>query len=449
MESTAGLFSSTIRMRNAIPGKPVPEPAALRPVQLVWLAAAVFVVSAGYGALMPVLPGWLSSLMPGASTSEIARHVGFFSGVYAAGVLVGAPLWGAISDRVGRTRILIIGLVGYVASQLLLLVPGLENPWGLYALRTAAGFFVAAVVPVVSALVAEHTPQNKRARRFAWLSAMSLLGFLFGPGLSEVADGVRSWIGAGAATAATSARAVIMLSALFGAAMMLGLARILPSVGTPDGAAPEDSTSSGADRTTALYWLSGVITMVLAGFELGIVLQGQQHTEMSSRQVAMMFAECSLAMLIVNGLLFLSGLLEKISSRTLIAAGLFLAMSGLAVMAWHSAEGWLYLGIGLTSAGTGLVLPVIAYLAAGVSRQKLGVTMGALAAAAGLGQTLGSSLGGWLFGALAQGSFGLLMVPLVGMLVLLLARPEWWSVTPGTSTLRPDRLSAKGNQGAL
>ena len=73
---------------------------------------------------MPVLPGWLGSLMPGASAPEVARHVGFFSGVYAAGVLVGAPLWGAISDDVGRSRILIIGLIGYIASQLLLLVPG-------------------------------------------------------------------------------------------------------------------------------------------------------------------------------------------------------------------------------------------------------------------------------------------------------------------------------------
>ena len=431
---------------RAVPVGLAAKPAALRPVQLAWLAAAVFVVSAGYGALMPVLPGWLGSLMPTAGAAEIARHVGFFSAVYAAGVLVGAPLWGVISDQVGRTRILIIGLVGYVGSQLLLLVPGLENLWGLYALRAATGFFVAAVVPVVSALVAEHTPENKRARRFTWLSAMSLLGFLFGPGLSEVADGVRSWAGAGALTAATSARAVIMLSALFGAAMMLGLARTLPSASTPDGAVPEDSTSSGGDRTTALCWLSGVVTMVLAGFELGIVLQGQQHTEMSSRQVAMMFAECSLAMLIVNGLLFLSGLLEKISSRVLIAAGLLLAMSGLAVMAWHTAEAWLYLGIGLTSAGTGLVLPVIAYLAAGVSRQKLGTTMGALAAAAGLGQTLGSSLGGWLFGALAQGGFGLLIVPLAGILALLLARPEWWSATPGKSNSHPYRLPAKGKQ---
>jgi len=32
------------------------EPADLRPMQLAWLAVAVFIVSAGYGALLPLLP---------------------------------------------------------------------------------------------------------------------------------------------------------------------------------------------------------------------------------------------------------------------------------------------------------------------------------------------------------------------------------------------------------
>lgn len=409
---------------------------ALRTAQLAWLAAAVFVVSAGYGALMPVLPGWLGSMMPGVGTNEISRHVGFFSGVYAAGVLVGALLWGVISDRLGRGRILIIGLIGYVGTLLLMLIPTLTGLWGLYALRGATGFFVAAVVPVVSALVAEHTPEEKRARRFAWLSAMSLLGFLFGPGLIQVADGVGFLAGLGPATAANSARTVIVLSAVLGALMMLGLARTLPELRAPEAIARKGSTTGAVGHTAALCWLSGMVTVVLAGFEVGIVLQGQQHADMSTRRVAMMFAECSLVMLFVNAALFFTGMLEKVSSRALIAIGLVLAAAGLAVMAWHGAEDWLYVGISLTSGGTGLVLPVIAYLAAGVSHQKLGTTMGALAAAAGLGQMLGSSLSGWLFGAIAQLSFGLLMLPLGVMLVFLIVRPGWWS-----GALQPSRDS--------
>ena len=173
------------------------EPAGLRPVQVAWLAGSVFIVSAGYGALLPVLPGWLASMLPGANANEVGRHVGFLSGVYAAGVLVGAPLWGVVSDRVGRGRVMMLGLVGYVASLLLLLIPAVASLWGIYTLRATTGFFVAAVVPVVAALVAEHTPEKQRARRFAWLGAMSLLGFLFGPALSAAASGVGPWLAEG------------------------------------------------------------------------------------------------------------------------------------------------------------------------------------------------------------------------------------------------------------
>ena len=156
----------------------------LRRSQLGWLAGSVFIVSAGYGALLPVLPGWLALLMPGASSSEVGRHIGFLSGVYAAGVLLGAPLWGIVSDRVGRDRILIIGLVGYVASSLLLLMPSISGGVGivwLYALRGTTGFFVAAVVPVVAALVAEHTPPEMRARRLPGWVPCRCSGFCSAP----------------------------------------------------------------------------------------------------------------------------------------------------------------------------------------------------------------------------------------------------------------------------
>lgn len=400
---------------------------ALRPVPLAWLAAAVVVVSAGYGALLPVLPGWLASLMPGANASEVGRHVGFLSGVYAVGVLLGAPLWGIVSDRIGRGRILIVGLLGYVSSLLFLLVPAMSGLWGIYALRGATGFFVAAVVPVVAALVAEHTPESQRARRFAWLGAMSLLGFLFGPGLSVVASGLGPWIAGGAGSPVATARLVVTLSALLGGLMMLGLAVNLPASRDADAQREGRAVSSAPGHPAALLGLSVVVMFVLAGFELGLVLQGAQRAGQSSREAAIMLAECSLVMLVVNALLFVTSLLKKIPARLLIAGGLFLASIGLAVLAADRADGWMYLGVSLTSAGTGLVLPVIAYLAAGAAPQKLGVMMGGLAAASGLGQTLGSAAGGWLFGVLANRSFGWLALPLVLMMGLVFARPEWWA----------------------
>ena len=290
---------------------------------------------------------------------------------------------------------------------------------GIYASRGATGFFVAAVVPVVPALVAEYTPLGQRARRFAWLGAMSLLGFLFGPGLNAAAAQMAGTL--------DPTDLVIVMSAALGALMMLGLAVTLPRAAP---AAPEDevqSVSAGRRRAMALWGLNGTVMFVLSGFELGIVLQGQQHPVLSSREISLMFAQCSLVMLGVNALLFFTGLLERAAGRGVMAAGLVLAIAGLALLAQHRSNAWMYVGVSLTAAGTGLVLPTIAYLAAGASRRRLGTTMGGLAAAAGFGQTLGSAAAGWLFGAVAQISFAWLALPLLATLGSLIARPAWWS----------------------
>lgn len=405
-----------------------PPRGGLGPWQLAWLAAAVFVVSAGYGALMPLLPAWLAPLMSTDSQAEVARHVGLLSGIYAGGVLVGAPLWGLASDHWGRGRILVIGLVGYVASLLPLLRPDWIGLAGIYALRGAAGFFVAAVVPMVPALVAEHTPQGQRARRFAWLGAMSLLGFLFGPGLNAAAAQTSAALRSVDAGTLDPMDLVILMSAALGALMMLGLAVTLPR---PAPAALEDeaqSVSADRRRGLALWGLNGAVMFVLSGFELGIVLQGQQHPTLSSREISLMFAECSLVMLGVNALLFFTGLLERAAGRGVMAAGLVLAIAGLAMLAQHRSDAWMYIGVSFTAAGTGLVLPTISYLAAGASRRRLGTTMGGLAAAAGFGQTLGSAAAGWLFGAVAQLSFAWLALPLLATLGTLIVRPAWWSI---------------------
>ena len=113
----------------------------------------------------------------------------------------------------------------------MLLMPSIAGESGiawLVALRGMTGFFVAAVVPVIAASVAEHTPQERRARRFAWLDAMSLLGLLFGPALSAVANEVGPWVTDAAASPTLSARVVLLLSALLGGVIMVRLAASLP-----------------------------------------------------------------------------------------------------------------------------------------------------------------------------------------------------------------------------
>lgn len=396
--------------------------ASLRRPEVAWLAAAVFVVSAGYGALLPVLPGWLMLILPAATPVEIARHVGFASGVYAMGVLLGAPLWGFISDRVGRNLVLMTGFAGYVVSLLALLVPGWVGIQGLYVLRGSTGFFVAAIVPLVSVIVAERTVEEQRGRRFAWLGSMSLLGFLVGPAAIAAAGWLASSAGAREQAPAMMAPIVVLLTAAFGGVTMIGLLRVLQS--RPAAARLPERSDAGRryQRSLPLWGLVAGVMFVLAAFELGILLEGLRNRQVSSRDVALMFAECSLVMLAVNAVLFFTSILNAKSAHQLLCIGLLLAAAGLTVLWVQPAHAWMYLGVSLTAAGTGLVLPVVSYLAAGVSRAELAVTMGGLAAGASLGQTLGSAAGGWLFGAYPQHGFGWLALPLVFMFVLLFFR---------------------------
>lgn len=414
-------------------------------VQLGWLAAAVFVVSAGYGALMPLIPDWLRALMGDADPKLLARHVGYLSGIYTAGILVGAPLWGVLADKLGRSRVLLVGLVGYVASLLFLLRPESMGVVGIYVMRGATGFFVAAVVPVVPALVAQYTPKALRAKRFAWLGAMSLLGFLFGPGLNAAADRLVGLSVFTALVKGSSTNLVLGLSAALGAVMMLGLAITLPASSTIRDTDKGDDDVASKRQSFTLWLLNGVVMFVLAGFELGIMLQSQRHPDLTSRDVSLMFAECSLVMLGVNAVLFFTGLLERADSRRVLVAGMTLGIAGLTVLALHGNETWMYLGVSFTAAGTGIVLPTVAYLAAGTARRRLGTAMGGLAAAAGFGQTLGSAVAGWLFGAVMQSSFLWLSIPLVATLAILLIPPLWWPNNPLLLTTSSSPTSTKFN----
>lgn len=156
-----------------------------------------------------------------------------------------------------------------------------------------------------------------------------------------------------------------------------------------------DSDFRWLSLAPALLLLAGISSYVgSTAFELGILLEGLRNSGLTSRSVALMFAECSLVMLAVNGLLFRTSILNAQSARRLMSSGLLLAMIGLTVLAVQPNHGWMYVGVSLTAAGTGLVLPVISYLAAGVSRAELGVTMGGLAASASFGQTVGSASSG-------------------------------------------------------
>jgi DHA1 family tetracycline resistance protein-like MFS transporter len=136
---------------------------------LAWLVFFVIVVDLiGFGIVIPILP-FLSPHL-GGGTDDVA----FILVSYSVTAALVAPLWGRLSDRLGRRLILFICLLGGAASHFLLAAS--DALWMVYLARAVAGA-MAGSLPVATALIADASTPDQRSR------AMGLIGRAFGIGL--------------------------------------------------------------------------------------------------------------------------------------------------------------------------------------------------------------------------------------------------------------------------
>ena len=91
------------------------------------LALTLAVVMLGFGVVIPVFPFYIQSM--GASGDELGLLIAISPFMQ----LICAPLWGDVSDRIGRKPVLMAGILGYGLSMLFF---GLATQlWMLYVIR--------------------------------------------------------------------------------------------------------------------------------------------------------------------------------------------------------------------------------------------------------------------------------------------------------------------------
>ncbi|MCL7715601.1 Tet(A)/Tet(B)/Tet(C) family tetracycline efflux MFS transporter [Stenotrophomonas mori] len=140
------------------------------------LLAVLLIDGIGLGLILPILPGLLQQLA-GAETPH-SLHYGALLSLYALMQFLCAPLLGALSDRHGRRRVLLVSLAGAALDYLLMAVaPSL--PW-LYLGRALAGV-TGANMAVAAAYLTDITPPGQRAARFGQMGAAFGIGLIAGP----------------------------------------------------------------------------------------------------------------------------------------------------------------------------------------------------------------------------------------------------------------------------
>jgi len=139
------------------------------------LTFVLFVVMLGYGIIIPILPFYIENM--GAGGTEL----GLLVSSYAVMRLICGPVWGSLSDRIGRKPVLIIGILGYAVTMAWF---GLATQlWMLFAARILSGILSSATAPTTMAYISDSTPEKERGRGMGMLGAAGGIGTILGPAL--------------------------------------------------------------------------------------------------------------------------------------------------------------------------------------------------------------------------------------------------------------------------
>ena len=385
----------------------------------------------GFGMVIPLLPFYAERF--GASPFGVALLFASFS----LAQFIFAPVWGRLSDRVGRRPVLLGSIAGAVAAYALFAFAR-SFPL-LLAARIASGV-AAANYSIAQAYVADVTPREERARGMGLLGAAFGLGFVLGPVLGGLA-GHLGFAAVPAAAGILSALNLVLAWALVPESLSPELrARhreaelesrgASPRAGQPPGEAemesrraaqgegrpPGDAEPGGrwlsraairwAARDPAVSGLMGLLFLVIFAFSgmeatIGLFVEGRFGWGFVEN--AWLFTYIGVVMVIVQG-----GLLGRLARRfgegrlilagiAVMAAGLLLLPAGRSVALAIVASGLLAVGMGLHNPST---LSLISRLTA---EHRQGSTLGVARSLGALARGIGPLWGGWAFGSLGPG----------------------------------------------
>jgi MFS family permease len=357
------------------------------------LMAALFAVTVGYGVILPVLPFSIRELVEPGDSAAISRHTGLLSGTYTLALFFFAPLWGRVSDRLGRRPLILCGLTGFALTLALFgLVSRLPL---LYLTRFFNGAFAAAVTPAAYALIGDLAPSRAiRAHQFALLNVAAAAGFIVGPLLGglvvAVADTYAPWlaqIGVPAPFLVTAALALLSVPIV---------GRLLPNAARRNRARAA-MAPLGDHRAVRVRLLAIALATAAAvgAFEVGLSLHGQM-LGLDSYRIGMMFMECSVVMFIVQGVVF-SPFVKVEATRWFVVPSLAALAVGLVMVPFVEGYPPLILAVALVAASAGILSPIVTYWISLGADDRQGAELGLQTAAASLGQALGSAVGGLFF----------------------------------------------------
>ncbi|MGD9615365.1 MAG: MFS transporter [Alphaproteobacteria bacterium] len=346
----------------------------------------VFVDLVGFGLVIPLLPFYAERFA--ASPLQMTALFAIFSLMS----FLTAPLWGRLSDRVGRRPVLMASMAA--ASLAYLWMAFATELWMLFAARAFAGA-CAGNIAAAQAYIADVTPPEKRAKGMGMIGAAFGLGFIIGPVLGGVL--------AGDDIATADLATPCLIAAFLSFAAFLGVVLLLPeSLTRPARTSRTGRIASaraalshpGLGRLLLVFFL---VILAFSGMETVFAWWAIAQFGWGPRPTGFVFFYVGLLSAAMQGGL-IGPLTRRFGEERLMLAGLGLIALGLLLMPFANALPLLLVAVSALALGMGATQPSINSLIsrrAGVERQ--GEVMGVAQAAGALARVLGPVAAGALF----------------------------------------------------
>ena len=380
------------------------------------LLLTVFVDLIGFGIVLPLQPFYAQAY--GASPGTVT----LVAASYTAMQFVFAPVWGRLSDRIGRKPILLITSAGTCVGYLALAYT--DSLAGLFAAR-AFGGAMAGNIGVAHAYVADLVGPAGRARGMGRVGAAAGLGFVAGPALGGLLSGPDAadpdfqlpFLVAGAAAAV---------------AFVLALVLLKESVA---GASKARARSTGpADRwwrrirepgIAPLLLLVFATPMVFSGIETVFALWSERALGWGPVRNGYMYSFMGAVAVLVQGVA-IGPIAARLGERYTVALGMTSVAVGCMVLPLADGMALVMVGLGLTIFGVSVCGPSLSSLVAErAAPHERGALLGISQSAGGLGRIVGPALSGTVLASLGLDwpfVLGAIVMAFSAVLALMLAR---------------------------
>jgi multidrug resistance protein len=360
----------------------------------IWTTVAVDLV--GFGVVLPLLPLYASRFHASPAT------VGAMFASFSVAQLVFAPIWGRVSDRIGRKPVLILSLVGTAAGTLL---TGVAGSLALLFVGRIVDGVSGASVSVAHAAVADVAPPRERARLFGLLGAAFGVGFVAGPAIGALAALVNERLPFFIAAAIAGINALVAIRRLpetnrrrAGVHTPLSWT---PQTGLEDEVVvleEDDEEPAPARRGLPRLLVVAFVSLVaFSAFEVTFPLFGHARLGFQLTSTAGLFAAIGLLLAAVQSSL-VHPAVRRFGETGTLRLGLLANAAGLLVLA--AVHSWWLLVPALVAlvVGQGLAMPALTATFAGrAGARRTGRVLGVQQSANGLARVVGPLMGGLLF----------------------------------------------------